>query len=231
MSGMIHTRNDSWGETLPFASIEDIAAFAGELEKIVTEAIPEPALEVHTQVTYEHGKTGWLSPEEFLDTVPTLAPLVEVDTIFVTTAYADEEEAAAQADDSEFGASLLLQRGKYPSTRLKVEGRKLTMVEGVRTTAKAAIEQHVEKRRQVEAEAKRQAEADEERKRRAEQVVVPARTKTIQHETSGHDKSPAELRGEDFRSMPPLSKVRAVRPSPLARSLFAHRDAAEMRPG
>jgi hypothetical protein len=152
MEGLIHKRGEQWDEP-PFSSLSDIVEFVAEFEKIVAEAVPQPPRKVSTQLEYEHGKTDPLSPDELREALADLAPLSSVDRLFAAVEYCDAEGPAAQEDNSAFGALLYFRGGEIRSTTLTVEGRRLPVVEGVRATAKAAIDRYGEAKKQAEVEA------------------------------------------------------------------------------
>lgn len=164
MVEMIHRREAEW-DGLPFASMAEVADFATKLDEIVKEAMPAPPREVKSQVSYQHGNTGWLASAELQSAVADLAPLEEIHHTYIGSAFVDEDGSREKADNSAFSVSVYMSGGSWVKTTLTVEGRKLTAVEGVFATAKAAID-HAEKEKcraemaveLEEAERKRQAE-------------------------------------------------------------------------
>lgn len=168
MVQMIHRREVEW-EGLPFKSMVEVAEFAAELDEIVQEAMPDPPREVKSQVSYQHGDTGWLASGEFRDAAADLVALEEIHHLYIGSAFVDEDGPKEKADDSGFRVSVYMSGGSWVKTSLTVEGRKLTAVEGVLATAKAAIDRFEEETRR----AKRESDLEEvERQRLAESAAA-----------------------------------------------------------
>jgi hypothetical protein len=114
---------------------------------------------VKSQVSYRNGDTGWLASAEFQNVAADLAPLKVIDRLYVGSAFVDEDGPQEKADDSAFRVPVYMSGGSWIKTTLTVEGRKLTAVEGVLATAKAAINRYEEEKRRIE----RESEAEDRR--------------------------------------------------------------------
>jgi hypothetical protein len=151
---MVHKRDAKW-EELPFESLEEAATFAGEMAEVINEAEPTPAWEVTVGLEYEHGKSDHLTPDELMETAQEekLAPITEAETIFISAGLVtDPDTASYPANETRFGATVYITKDPWRTrTRLTVEGRKLTAVEGVMAATESKIAQYVEaKHRQEE---------------------------------------------------------------------------------
>jgi antitoxin YefM len=165
MVEMIHRREEDWAEP-PFTSLTPLADFVNDFCEIVREAMPDPPRKISAQVSYDHGSTGWLSPQELKEAASDLEPLAEIKRFHAISGFVHEDGPKESPDDSGFQASIYI--SPWSSTTLAVEGRKLTAVEGVFGAAKAAIDRSEKERRRAEREADLK---EEERQRQAENVA------------------------------------------------------------
>lgn len=189
MVGMIHRREEEWAEP-PFASLRALADFVADFSEIVQEAMPDPPRKISAQVSYDHGDTGWLSPQELTEAASDLAPLREIKRFHAISGFVNEDGSKEGADKSAFRASIYI--SPWSSTTLGVEGRKLTAVEGVFGAAKAAVERHDKERLLAEKEAEKK-ERERERQAETAAAIIKADTdRSREREASPNPPLPAE---------------------------------------
>jgi hypothetical protein len=179
MDGMIYNRGEVWDE-YPFISMAEVATFVRELKNILAEAVPQPPREIKVQATFDGGETGFMTADEFQERVSDMPPLAEAERIFAMSVFADEEEPAAQADETAFEVTLYMHRTwNGTEASLGVKGRKLTVVEGVRATARAALDRHANAKRLADEDAARRENAEREREGQEDAATVPIPDATV----------------------------------------------------